>query len=382
MAQDHATQSSNVSIGFVWEGLPMYAAREIRALTAFENLSVTVIGSRPPFPTAEIDATSAFPIHWYDGATDQPSWTDIVPCTPDIVFSSGWAFPLCQRLAAEAKQQGRAVVCMSDNRWRQTFRQFLGAVRFRTGLRHRFDRFFVPGQGGRSLMRFFGVPDGHVREGLYGADPALFNATTAASRRSKTILFVGQMIDRKGVDVLLEGFRVSGLESQGWRLRCIGDGPLATLAAATPGCDHLPYRDAAEEARHLADARLFILPSRNDNWGVALHEAALSRCLLAAASTVGATSELMPEKSPLKFAPGSSAAICDALKHASTLSDTATDALADAAHARAHDFGPARFAREVAGLVEDLAGVRLTTGRSLEVGQARDAAAMGAAFPA
>jgi len=382
MAQDHATQSSNVSIGFVWEGLPMYAAREIRALTAFENLSVTVIGSRPPFPTAEIDATSAFPIHWYDGATDQPSWTDIVPCTPDIVFSSGWAFTLCQRLAAEAKQQGRAVVCMSDNRWRQTFRQFLGAVRFRTGLRHRFDRFFVPGQGSRSLMRFFGVPDGHVREGLYGADPALFNATTAASRRSKTILFVGQMIDRKGVDVLLEGFRVSGLESQGWRLRCIGDGPLATLAAATPGCDHLPFRDAAEVAGHLADARLFILPSRNDNWGVALHEAALSRCLLAAASTVGATSELMPEKSPLKFAPGSSAAICDALKYASTLSDTATDALADAAHARAHDFGPARFAREVAGFVEALAGVRLTTGPSLEVGQARDAAAMGAAFPA
>ena len=382
MMHRSSPQSPAVSIGFVWEGLPMYAAREIRALTAFENLSVTVVGSRPPFPTAEIDATSPFPIHWYDSATAQPSWANIVPRTPDIVFSSGWAFPVCKRLAAEAKQQGRAVVCMSDNRLRQTFRQFLGAVRFRLGLRGRFDRFFVPGQGGRSLMRFFGVPDGHVREGLYGADPALFNATTAASRRSKTILFVGQMIERKGVDVLLEGFRTSRLESLGWRLRCIGNGPLATLAAATPGCEHLPFCDAAEVARHLADARLFILPSRNDNWGVALHEAALSRCLLAATSTVGATSELMPETSPLKFAPGSAAAICDALKHASTLSDEATDALADAAHARAHDFGPARFAREVAGFVEDLTGVRLMTGRSLEVGQARDAAPMGATFPA
>ena len=64
----------------------------------------------------------------------------------------------------------------------------------------------------------------------------------------------------------------------------------------------------------------------------------------------------------------------------STLSDEATDALADASHARAHEFGPARFAREVAGFVEDLAGVRLTTGRSLGVDQARDAAAIGVPF--
>jgi glycosyltransferase involved in cell wall biosynthesis len=374
MTRDHVTESSAISIGFVWEGLPMYAAREIRALATFENLAVTVVGSRPPFSVAEIDQTSPFPIHWYDGAADLPSWADITPRTPDIVFSSGWAFPLCKRLAAEAKQQGRAVVCMADNRLRYTARQFLGAVRFRLGLRRRFDRFFVPGQGGRSLMRLFGVPNAHVREGLYGADPALFNATAAASRRSRTILFVGQMIDRKGVDVLIEGFRASGLESQGWRLRCIGDGPLATLAAATPGCEHLPFCDAAEVARHLANARLFILPSRNDNWGVALHEAALSRCLLAASSTVGATSELMPEDSPLKFSPGSAMSICDALQHASTLTDEVTDTLADAAHSRAHDFGPARFAREVAGFVEDLTGVRLSAGRSSEVGQTCDAA--------
>jgi glycosyltransferase involved in cell wall biosynthesis len=130
-------------------------------------------------------------------------------------------------------------------------------------------------------------------------------------------------------------------------------------------------------AGHLADARLFILPSRNDNWGVALHEAALSRCLLAASSTVGATSELMPEDSPLKFAPGSAVAIRDALKHASGLTDEVTDSLADAAHARAGNFGPARFARELAGFVADLTGVRLTTGRSPEVGQARDGAAIG-----
>lgn len=372
MAPVHFPRSSGVSIGVVWEGLPMYAAREIRGLAAFGNLSVTVVGSRPPFPTAEIDRASPFPIHWFDGSSDRPSWADVTPRVPDIVFSSGWAFPLCKRLAAEAKQRGRPVVCMADNRRRHTVRQLLGAVRFRLGLRRRFDGFFVPGRGGRRLMRFFGVPDAHVREGLYGADAALFNAVTPASGRSKTILFVGQMIDRKGVDVLLEGFRASGLESQGWRLRCIGDGPLAARAAATLGCEHLPFCDAESVARHLADARLFILPSRNDNWGVALHEAALSRCLLAASSTVGATAELMPEDSPLKFASGSAVAIRDALRHASVLTDEAIDTLADAAHARAGDFGPARFAREVAGFVQELTGVRLQAGRPQQEGQPCD----------
>jgi glycosyltransferase involved in cell wall biosynthesis len=379
MTLSHATRPSAVSIGFVWEGLPMYAARELRALAAFENLAVTVVGSRPPFSTVEIDRTSVFPIHWYDAATDTPSWADVATRTPDIVFSTGWAFPLCKRFATEARQQGRAVVCMADNRRRHTFRQLLGAVRFRLGLRQRFDRFFVPGRDARSLMRFFGVPDGHVREGLYGADPALFTASNMASRRSKLILFVGQMIGRKGVDVLLEGFRASGLQAQGWRLRCIGDGPLAAQAAATPGCEHLPFCDAAEVARHLGEARVFILPSRNDNWGVALHEAALSRCVLAASSAVGATRELMPEHSPLKFAPGSAAAIRDALQHASLLSDAAIDVLADATHARACDFGPSRFAREVAGFVTDLTGVRLTAGWSLQTVRSSDTAEGGAA---
>ena len=377
MMQTQSTPSRDVSVGFVWEGLPMYAAREIRALAAFENLDVTVVGSRPPFSIAEIDRTSPFPIHWYDGVTDTPSWADITARTPDIVFSSGWAFPLCTRLAAEAKRRGSMVVCMADNRRQHTFRQMLGAIRFRLGLRRRFDRFFVPGQGGRSLMRFFGVPDGHVREGLYGADAAVFHATTPASRRPKTILFVGQMIERKGVDVLLEGFRASGLHQQGWRLRCVGNGPLAMQAAATPGCEHLPFSDAAEVARHLADARLFILPSRNDNWGVALHEAALSRCVLAASDTVGATSELMPEDSPLKFAPGSASAIRDALRHASTLTGEVIDSLAEAAHARAQDFGPDRFAREVAGFVMDLADVPLTPRGPFDVGQTGNAAVTG-----
>ena len=378
MTGNLVTRSSSTSIGFVWEGLPMYAARQIRALEALENLSVTVVGSRPPFPTAEIDRTSPFPIHWYDGEADTPSWADVAGGVPDIVFSSGWAFPLCKRLAAEAKRQGSAVVCMVDNRRRHTFRQVLGSLRFRLGLRRSFDRFFVPGRGAHDLMRFFGVPDDQVREGLYGADAALFNSTTPASRRGMTILFVGQMIERKGVDVLLDGFQASGLQARGWRLLCIGVGPLAARAAATPGCRHLPFRDAAEVARHLAEARLFILPSRNDNWGVALHEAALSRCVLAATETVGATCELMPEDLPLKFPPSSATAISDALHYASSLTSEATDRIADAAHVRAQDFGPDRFAREVAAFVMDITGVRLHARSSTPTGQARGAAGHGA----
>jgi len=185
------------------------------------------------------------------------------------------------------------------------------------------------------------------------------------------------MIERKGVDVLLDGFRASGLESQGWRLRCIGDGPLAAQAAATPGCEHLPFCEASEVAGHLASARLFILPSRNDNWGVALHEAALSRCVLAASKTVGATSELMPEDSPLKFSAGCPTAIRDALRHASVLADESTDSLANAAHARAQHFGPGRFAREVAGFVADLTGVRLTARQAPQAGDIHDATANG-----
>lgn len=337
----------------------MYAAREIAALERFGGVGVTVVGSRPPFPTAEIDRACPFPIRWCDGAASPPAWRELAGRTPDIVFSSGWAFPLCNRLASAAKAEGCKVVCMADNRLRWTARQLLGAVRFRLGLRRRFDGFFVPGSQGRSLMRLFGVPDRHVREGLYGADKALFRMAAPPSRRPRTILFVGQMIRRKGVDLLLDGFRDSGLASRGWRLVCIGDGPLAAEAASVPGCAHLPFCDSEEVARHLAEARVFILPSRNDNWGVALHEAALSGCLLAASSGVGAAAELLPGGSPLLFSPGSRSAIRDCLAYVGHLDDAAIDAHAAASLNRAHEFGPDRFAREVAGFVEDMLGVRL-----------------------
>jgi len=360
MGQSRPARPSGVSIGFVWECLPMYAAREIGALKRFDGLAVTVVSSRPPFPTDEISRACPFPIHWDDGSANPPSWSDITARTPEIIFVSGWAFPLSKSLAAEARSTGSMIVCMADNRRRHTFRQCLGAVRFRLGLRGRYDRFFVPGRQARSLMRWFGVPSGHIREGLYGADETLFHATTPPSRRPQTILFVGQMIYRKGVDLLLEGFRASGLATKGWRLRCIGDGPLAKQAAVTPGCDHLPFCDSAEVARHLAESRCFILPSRNDNWGVALHEAALSRCVLAASNGVGATAELMPVHSPLTFPPGSITAIAHCLKHLGTLSDGQLDEIADASFSRSLDFGPDRFAREVAGFVADLTGVHLT----------------------
>lgn len=337
----------------------MYAAREIGALARYGDLAVTVVGTRPPFPVEAIDRACPFPIHWYDSSARAPAWGDLTSRRPDVVFTSGWAFPLCTALASEARLQGSRVVCMVDNRLRRTPRQCLGAVRFRLGLRRRFDRFFVPGRQARDLMRFFGVPDTHVREGLYGADPACFAAATPASRRARTILFVGQMIERKGVDLLIEGFRRSGLGSQGWRLRCIGDGPLAARAAATLGCEHVPFLGADAVARELAAARLFILPSRNDNWGVALHEAALAGCLLAASRAVGAVAELMPGMSPLTFAAGRAEAIRDALVHASGLSSEAIDAHATAARVRAGGYGPDRFAREVAGFVKELTGSTL-----------------------
>ena len=338
----------------------MYAAREIAALARYRDLTVTVVGSRPPFPTDAIDRACPFPIHWFDGRGNPPRWRDLPSGRPEVVFTSGWAFPLCKALAADARTLGSRIVCMVDNRLRHTPRQFLGAIRFRLGLRRRFDRFLVPGRQARDLMRFFGVPDAHVREGLYGADPTCFTNAMPASERGKTILFVGQMIERKGVDLLIEGFQGSGLQGQGWRLRCIGDGPLAACANATPGCEHLPFLGADDVARELAAAKLFILPSRNDNWGVALHEAALAGCVLAASTTVGATAEFMPEDSPLKFEAGSAVAIRDALTHASRFSGREVDTVAGATRRRAEAFGPDRFAREVAGLVQELTGVMMT----------------------
>ena len=98
--------------------------------------------------------------------------------------------------------------------------------------------------------------------------------------RPVSLCFVGQLIDRKGVDLLIKALAMLDIPAT---LSVVGDGPLRLslerlcnrlrLASRVTFFGSLPN----SEARKLMDsADLLVLPSRYDGWGAVINEALMS----------------------------------------------------------------------------------------------------------
>ncbi|MEM6740768.1 MAG: glycosyltransferase family 4 protein [Pseudomonadota bacterium] len=135
----------------------------------------------------------------------------------------------------------------------------------------------------------------------YFCELAQFRMAAAAAPRKNTtdILFSGQMIHRKGIDLLIEAFqRIAGAYPE-LRLVLLGDGPeRAHYEAMVP--DALRHRVVFEghrdptELPHLfAAADVFCLPSRHDGWGVVVNEALGAGLPLVLSDGVGAGRDLV-----------------------------------------------------------------------------------------
>jgi glycosyltransferase involved in cell wall biosynthesis len=178
-----------------------------------------------------------------------------------------------------------------------------------------------------------------------GADvTAIRPLAAAAERRPGRILFVGRLVEKKGVAVLLEALR--GLDGRGYDLRVVGDGPLRSeLSSQASG---LPAtfvgalgRDAL--AAEYGAASIAVFPSvpaasgDQDGLPVALLEAMSAGCAVIASELPGLRDAVQDGRSGLLTTPGSATELATAL--ARLLGDPALcDTLGRAASTRADSF--------------------------------------------
>jgi poly(glycerol-phosphate) alpha-glucosyltransferase len=137
-----------------------------------------------------------------------------------------------------------------------------------------------------------------------------------------TILFCGQMIERKGVDVLLKSFvKVldSGLKA---RLLLVGrEAELRQMLQTVPPDvrDSIDYAGfQAPDALHkfFCTADLFVLPSRYDGWGVVVNQALGASLPIICSDMVGAAEDLISQgDNGIVFPVGDVEALSSALKY-------------------------------------------------------------------
>lgn len=134
-----------------------------------------------------------------------------------------------------------------------------------------------------------------------------------------TILFLGEVGERKGVPTLLEAAARPELAGLSWRMIVAGNGDLAFYEAeaerlGVAGRVTFPgWQDEAAVARLLGEADLLVLPSKAENQPISILNA-MSAGLPVVASNVGAIPEMVEDgESGILVRPGDPAALAGAL---------------------------------------------------------------------
>jgi colanic acid/amylovoran biosynthesis glycosyltransferase len=178
-----------------------------------------------------------------------------------------------------------------------------------------------------------------------GADVAAIRPLAAASeRRTGRILFVGRLVEKKGVSVLLEALRL--LDVGGYDLRVVGDGPLRSkLTSESSGVAATFVGVLGREAlaAEFGAASIAVFPSvpaasgDQDGLPVALLEAMSAGCAVLASNLPGLRDAVEDGRSGLLTTPGSALELATALGR--LLGDPALcDQLGRAAATRAEHF--------------------------------------------
>jgi glycosyltransferase involved in cell wall biosynthesis len=134
----------------------------------------------------------------------------------------------------------------------------------------------------------------------YHCDLAPFLATARRGRDDGRIvfLFCGQMIARKGVDLLLAAFQKLGTNTF---LLLVGrEAELPALLAGIPkeNRDRIIYagfQPPDELPRYFSQADVFVLPSRYDGWGVVVNQALGAGLPIVCSDMVGAGHDLVED---------------------------------------------------------------------------------------
>lgn len=207
-----------------------------------------------------------------------------------------------------------------------------------------------------------GAPAGATHVLPMGADvDTVRKAGAGVERVPGRIVFVGRLVEKKGLAVLLEALRSVDGE---WSLEVVGDGPLrAPLEAAAAG---MPVRflgalPRTELAKAYARAEVVAVPSvpaasgDQDGLPVALLEAMAAGCAVVGSRIAGIDAAVVDGDSGVLVPPGDPAALAEAL--GGLLADPVRrDKLGAAARARADEFSVAVIGERYVELLRGIAG--------------------------
>lgn len=206
---------------------------------------------------------------------------------PDLVFISGWNH--FRYISLRKFKTEKWIICF-DNQLRVGVKHLILSLIFRSLKRLRMDYAFVPGESQALLASALGFESFEIKQGLYAIDTAKYS--TLRQSRKKEFIFVGRLIEEKGLRELVDGYiKYRTLVNDPWNLRICGDGPLRGQTG--PGLIWEGFTQPNELISKLKNAGFLVLPSHFESWGVVITEALASGLPVVASNNCGAVRSLV-----------------------------------------------------------------------------------------
>lgn len=279
--------------------------------------------------------SSRFHLNWY---LPNFSYADIVVLNGYQSFVSQWIL----------KTQSKKVPCLF---WGE---KMVGSS---TGIKGRIQQSFAASLNncraiaaiGKSAVQDYQAryPDQLVAPIPYYCNLEAFNQNLPERPRQPiTIIFCGQMIERKGVDLLLKAFDRLIWEGLEAKLLLVGREAelpemLATVSEKTrQSVEFAGFQAPDNLPQFFQQADIFVLPSRYDGWGVVVNQALGAGLPIICSDAVGSAPDLVDAENGFIFPAGDESKLYEALRY--YLSDPEKIRLASAAsQRRSPDWSPA-----------------------------------------
>ena len=173
--------------------------------------------------------------------------------------------------------------------------------------------FFVPGTPQRRYLVSLGAKQHNIKIAPNAVDTELFKKATQVFKGSKeeakkklgirgdVLLYVGSMIDAKGVQDLIRAFSSINKNRPNTNLVLVGEGPdrkkyeSICRDKGIKGVKFTGFKDQEDLPNYYASADIFVFPTYTDAWGLVINEAMLSGLPIVCSARAGAAEDLVKQ---------------------------------------------------------------------------------------
>ncbi len=270
-------------IAVLWRHITGYLKAALRQLLADPEVRLFAVQKR-----RQSNATFAPFVHdrcrFIDLVSmDSDDWLDdLQDFAPDLAIITGLRDDAYLKAAHLVRAQGGFTVWADDRVLRVPFRDLYQTLLGRVlHVWRDYEAAFVPGYAAAAYARRIGFPEARIFQGLYSCDTKLFRSVGVQRHHPdrdnanwpQAFLFLGQFIERKGIDTLLQAYqRYRSIASKPWELWCAGAGPLRSVLEKQAGVKLLGFLKPEACADVMAQSGGLIIPSRWDHWPLVVHE--------------------------------------------------------------------------------------------------------------